>query len=302
MMMRDRSTFLSWTFAFITQIHLWTYSLQGVRWWRNSLIDTAILMSRLRLNQDILLMFWCGPLAITKRLFKNHYWVFPNYCSMKASIHLNHFAWESHHILQQFWNLLIAPMLSHLMTTKFSVSQRIMMTISLCYLWQMKRFIKKMARELTEKSHTSAQSHLMEHWSTKFALEMILNPCWWNTSIFIGCSWHCMIPLTPLQWVTKTLRIGTSADLWPQSLDDDQWEFMELHYKMNHSFPAMIVLAEKGKIKAKYSKLKHRLPMCMYCIFGKAHHKPWHIKGSESSIRKESSNAPGKYVSLDQLD
>jgi hypothetical protein len=86
----------------------------------------------------------------------------------------------------------------------------------------------------------------------------------------------------------------------PQSLDNDQQEFMELHYKLNHlPLPAMIVLAEKGKIKKNYAKLKHRLPICMSCIFGTAHRKPWHSKGG--SIRKVSDNTPGKCVSMDQL-
>ena len=39
----------------------------------------------------------------------------------------------------------------------------------------------------------------------------------------------------------------------------------------------------------------------MSCIFGMAHCKPWRSKGSKGSIRKESDNAPGKCVSMDQL-
>jgi hypothetical protein len=77
---------------------------------------------------------------------------------------------------------------------------------------------------------------------------------------------------------------------------------MELHYKIQHLFlSAMIMLAEKGRIKKKFAKLKHRLPICMSCIFGMAHCKPWRSKGSKGSIRKESDNAPGKCVSMDQL-
>jgi hypothetical protein len=39
----------------------------------------------------------------------------------------------------------------------------------------------------------------------------------------------------------------------------------------------------------------------MSCIFGMAHHKPWCSKGSKGSIRKESDNAPGKCISMDQM-
>ncbi len=59
----------------------------------------------------------------------------------------------------------------------------------------------------------------------------------------------------------------------PQILDDDQQEFMGLHYKMNNlPLPAMITLAEKGKLNRKFAKLKHRLLVCMSCIFCMAHH------------------------------
>ncbi len=88
----------------------------------------------------------------------------------------------------------------------------------------------------------------------------------------------------------------------PQTLDDDQREFMELHYKMNHlPLPALITLAEKGKINKKFVKLKDRLPICMLCIFGQAHRKPWQSKDSRESICKETDNAPGKCFSRDQL-
>jgi hypothetical protein len=88
----------------------------------------------------------------------------------------------------------------------------------------------------------------------------------------------------------------------PQVLVDDQQEFMGLHYKMNHlPLPAMITLAEKGKLYRKFAKLKHRLPVCMSCMFGTAHRKPWRLKGGKGSIRKTTDNAPGKYVSIDQM-
>jgi hypothetical protein len=57
----------------------------------------------------------------------------------------------------------------------------------------------------------------------------------------------------------------------PQTLDNDQHEYMELHYKMNHlPLPALITLAEKGKNNRKFVKLKDHLPTCMSCIFSQA--------------------------------
>ncbi len=55
----------------------------------------------------------------------------------------------------------------------------------------------------------------------------------------------------------------------PQTLDNNQHELMEIHYKINHlPFPALITLAEKGNINRKFVKLKDHLPACMSCIFG----------------------------------
>jgi hypothetical protein len=71
---------------------------------------------------------------------------------------------------------------------------------------------------------------------------------------------------------------------------------------MNHlPLPAMIKLAKKGKLNRKFAKLKHRLPVCMSCMFGTAHRKPWRSKGEKGSIRKPTDNAPGKCVSIDQM-
>ncbi len=88
----------------------------------------------------------------------------------------------------------------------------------------------------------------------------------------------------------------------PQVLDNDQQEFMGIHYKMNHlPLPAMITLAKQGKLNRKFAKLKHRLLVCMSCMFGTAHRKPWRLKGEMGSIRKLTNNAPGKCVSIDQM-
>ncbi len=63
----------------------------------------------------------------------------------------------------------------------------------------------------------------------------------------------------------------------------------------------MITLAKKGKLNKKFVRLKHRLPVCMSCIFGTCHRKPWHSKGLKGLIRMETDDAPGKCVSMDQM-
>ncbi len=62
----------------------------------------------------------------------------------------------------------------------------------------------------------------------------------------------------------------------PRILDDGQQELMGLHCKLNYlPLSAMITLAKKGKLNKKFVRLKHRLPVCMSCMFGMCHHKPW---------------------------
>ncbi len=113
------------------------------------------------------------------------------------------------------------------------------------------------------------------------------------------------VPISVEQYaadIPKLMRQQLEQISNPQTLDDDQRECMELHYKMNHlPLPALITLAEKEKNDKKFAKLKDCLPTCMSCIFGQAHRKPWQSKGSSGSICKETDNAPEKCVSMDQL-
>jgi hypothetical protein len=112
-------------------------------------------------------------------------------------------------------------------------------------------------------------------------------------------------PVTVEQYVAELPKLThqqIEQILNPQTLDDNQQEFMALHFKMNHLlFSAMITLAENKRINKKFVWLKHRLPICMSCIFGTSHRKPWHTKGAHGSICKDSDDAPGKCVSMDQL-
>jgi hypothetical protein len=87
------------------------------------------------------------------------------------------------------------------------------------------------------------------------------------------------IPVTVEQYaveVPKQTRPQLELISNQQTLDNDQCEFTNLHYKINHlPLPAMITLAEKGKINTRLAKLKKRLPICMSCILGTAHWKSW---------------------------
>ena len=83
------------------------------------------------------------------------------------------------------------------------------------------------------------------------------------------------VPVSVEQYANKLQKL-TQEQLknvsHPQVLDNDQQEFMGLQYKINH--PAMIKLAEKGRLNRKFAKLKHRLLVCMSCMFDTAHCQP----------------------------
>jgi hypothetical protein len=113
------------------------------------------------------------------------------------------------------------------------------------------------------------------------------------------------IPVSIVQYANELQKL-TQEQLQhishPHILDNDQQEFMGLHYKMNHlPLSAIITLAEKGKLNRKFAKLKHRLPVCTSCIFGTAHCKPWCSKWEKGLIRKHNDNAPGNCVSINQM-
>ncbi len=96
------------------------------------------------------------------------------------------------------------------------------------------------------------------------------------------------IPFTPEQYTVDLPKLPKSnleQISKPKSLNSDQQEFIELHYKLSHlPLLAMTTLAEKGRIKKKFAKLKHWIPICMSCIFGTAHSKPWCSKASEIAL------------------
>ena len=88
----------------------------------------------------------------------------------------------------------------------------------------------------------------------------------------------------------------------PEILDDDQKELMEMHCRMNHTpFLILIKMAEANKIPKKISKLKNHTPICMSCVSGTPHRKPWRTKSAPKTIRKESETEPGDCISIDQL-
>ena len=62
----------------------------------------------------------------------------------------------------------------------------------------------------------------------------------------------------------------------PDNLDNDQRDLIALHIKTNYlPFPTMTKLSEKRIINNRFVKLKDRLTVCMYFVFGMSHCRPW---------------------------
>ena len=115
------------------------------------------------------------------------------------------------------------------------------------------------------------------------------------------------IPQTSEQYCREceTVKPGEIAHILnPTSLSPLQEEMMSYHYRLHHlPFPKMITLAELGRIPKRLAQLRGCTPICVACIFGSAHKRPWcsKAKSSKHPIQKKEDNAPRKKTSLDQI-
>jgi hypothetical protein len=82
-----------------------------------------------------------------------------------------------------------------------------------------------------------------------------------------------------------------------------QEEMLSYHYRLHHEpFPKLIVLAQQGIIPKRLASLKGRCPICIPCLFGKAHKRPWRSKSKLlHPIRRKSDDHPGAQASMDHL-
>ena len=78
---------------------------------------------------------------------------------------------------------------------------------------------------------------------------------------------------------------------------------MSYYNQLHHlPFPKLLILADKGEIQKCLATLKRRAPICVACIFGQAHKRPWCTKSKITHhIRKKSDNEPGKQLSVNQI-
>jgi hypothetical protein len=89
----------------------------------------------------------------------------------------------------------------------------------------------------------------------------------------------------------------------PQALSPLQEEMMSHHCCLHHTpFPKLIIMAEQGEIPKRLAQLCNCWSICMSCLFGTAHKRPWQTKSKTSHpIGKESNVSSGAKASTDQL-
>jgi hypothetical protein len=70
----------------------------------------------------------------------------------------------------------------------------------------------------------------------------------------------------------------------------------------SHTFSKAHYYGRKGNIPKRLAALNSCCPICVVCLFGQVHKRPWQSKSKQKHpICKPTDNAPGKKASLDQM-
>jgi hypothetical protein len=114
------------------------------------------------------------------------------------------------------------------------------------------------------------------------------------------------IPQTSQEYCRECENIEPSQlehILSTQSLSPLQEEMMSHHCRLHHTpSPKLITMAENREILKRLAALKGHSPICLACLFGQAHKRPWQSKSKQKHpICKPTDDAPGKKASLDQM-
>jgi hypothetical protein len=114
------------------------------------------------------------------------------------------------------------------------------------------------------------------------------------------------IPQTSDDFIRESGHISASEMqnlISPTIISPLQEEMLSHHNRLHHlPFPKLIVMAERGEIPKRLAFLKGRCPLCVACLFGQAHKRPWRSKSKQKHpIRRPTDDAPGKRASMDQM-
>ena len=78
-------------------------------------------------------------------------------------------------------------------------------------------------------------------------------------------------------------------------------EFLRWHYRLGHmSYAKMKMLVILRLLPTKLLQVKP--PLCSHCKIGAMTRKPWRTKGKNNKGQLQQVDAPGKCVSIDQLE
>jgi hypothetical protein len=81
---------------------------------------------------------------------------------------------------------------------------------------------------------------------------------------------------------------------------NDSADLLRWHHRLNHiTMRKVQTMAEWGLLPRQLAKCK--IPVCTSCMFGKAIRKPWRTKPTQA-IKPQTATAPGKCVSVDQME
>ncbi len=115
-----------------------------------------------------------------------------------------------------------------------------------------------------------------------------------------------LIPQTSDDYLRESAELSQlqlQTLLSPKGLSPLQEKMLSHHNHLHHMpFPKLIVMARQGVIPKPLASLKGRCPLCVACLFGQAHKRPWQSKSKQKHpICKPTDNAPGKRALMDQI-
>ena len=159
----------------------------------------------------------------------------------------------------------------------------------------------KVAKYLATRENEGAETHLIrfedgrETTTTSSHIQFLEQPDLTN------------IPVDPESYTDEVQEGLTSEQIQeiarPTTLSPLQQELLFWHNRLGHlPFHRLIKLAQQGIIPRRLAALKDKPPVCVSCLFGKAHKRPWRNKSKQSNpIRSKDQTKPGDCVSTDQI-
>ena len=97
------------------------------------------------------------------------------------------------------------------------------------------------------------------------------------------------IPMSASYYVHESRHIIEEQEQYmaqPNNFSSIKQRFFSWHKRLNH-IPKryMFQLIDQGILLSEFVQLKSYIPLCVYCIYGKAHRKDWRTYGKKSEVR-----------------